>query len=165
MNSQERLNSQERADSLEKSNICERSNNRIKPEEQLTRLLRFCGKQLHHGLGGRCSQDRILMTINRSGRITQRELADGLGIQSGSMSEIIGKLEEKELICRIKNESDRRNLDIELTESGKEEARRVKIHREAVEKRLYSPLSAEEKEQLIGLLDKLASAWKQEEGR
>jgi len=133
--------------------------NEMELNERLTKLLRICGKKLHHGVGGKCSQERILMIVEQKGKITQRGLMDIIGIQSGSMSEIIAKVEERGFICRVKNQNDKRNLDIMLTEKGKAEAKRVRLHREEVQRKLYAPLSDEEKEQLIVLLNKLATVW------
>lgn len=131
-------------------------------EEQLTCMLRFCGKTLHHGMGGKCSQDRILLLLHRYGIITQRELMEITGLQSGSMSEVVGKIEESGFLRRVKNESDKRNVDVMLTEAGMQEAERVRKRRQALEAMLFSPLTAEEKRQLLALLDKLAGAWKQD---
>lgn len=132
-------------------------------EEQLTGLLRFCGKTLHHGMGGKCSQDRILMLLNRHGTVTQRELMDMTGVQSGSMSEVLGKIEEAGLLRRVKNETDKRNVDVMLTEAGIQEAARVRQRRAELEAALYESLSEEEKTQLIALLRKLADAWRADE--
>lgn len=133
------------------------------PEEQLTCLLRFCGKTLHHGMGGKCSQDRILMILDRHGTVTQRALMDMIGIQSGSMSEVLGKIEEAGLLSRVKHESDKRNVDVMLTEAGKEEAARVRQRRTELESILYAPLDEDEKRQLIVLLRKLKEAWQADE--
>lgn len=128
-------------------------------EEQLTGLLRFCGKTLHHGMGGKCSQDRILMLLDRHGTVTQRELMDMTGVQSGSMSEVLGKIEEAGLLRRVKNESDKRNVDVMLTEAGREEAARVRQRRAELEAILFETFREEEKLQLLALLKKLKEAW------
>lgn len=136
----------------------------MKPvEEQLTGLLRFCGKTLHHGMGGKCSQDRILMLLAHHGTVTQRELMDMIGIQSGSMSEVLGKIEEAGLLCRVKNEIDKRNVDVMLTEAGREAAAEVRQRRAALETILFERLSEEEKQQLLTLLKKLRNAWQADE--
>lgn len=130
-------------------------------EEQLTGMLRFCGKTLHHGMGGKCSQDRILLLLHRHGTVTQRELMDITGLQSGSMSEVVGKIEENGFLRREKNEADKRNVDVTLTEAGWLEAERVRKRRQELESMLFAPLSAAEQEQLLALLTKLTAAWKQ----
>ena len=132
-------------------------------EEQLTCLLRFCGKTLHHGMGGKCSQERVLIMVDRRGTVTQRELMDIIGIQSGSMSEVLGKMEEAGLLDRVKNEADKRNVDVMLTEAGKQEAALVRQRRAGLEALLFAPLEEAEKRQLITLLKKLTDAWRADE--
>ena len=132
-------------------------------EEQLTGLLRFCGKTLHHGMGGKCSQDRILMLLDRRGTVTQRELMDIIGIQSGSMSEVLGTMEEAGLLSRVKNEADKRNMDVMLTEAGREAATEVRQRRAALEIILFETFREDEKRQLLALLKKLKEAWQADE--
>ena len=47
------------------------------------------------------------------------ELQEILGIQAGSLSEILAKIEATGWITRQKNADDKRQIDISLTESGK----------------------------------------------
>ena len=84
----------------------------------------------------------------------QRELQDYLGIQPGSMSELIGKLEQKGLLQRVASEKDRRSRILMLTEQGRELTDAVKEEQE-----LFGILSEEEQGQLRALLTKLLEAW------
>ena len=84
----------------------------------------------------------------------QRELQDYLGIQPGSMSELIGKLEQKGLLQRVASEKDRRSRILMLTEQGREMTDAVKEEQE-----LFGILSEEEQGQLRALLTKLLAAW------
>lgn len=129
-------------------------------EEKITKLLRFCGRTLHQGMGGKCSQDRIIMILYKKGEMTQRDLTDIVGIKSGSMSEILGKIEERGLICRVKSEEDKRSVNIVLTKEGEREARAVREKRSAMEEKMYECLTEEEKICLTELLEKLADAWR-----
>lgn len=136
---------------------------KIPVEEQLTRLLRFCGKTLHHGMGGRVSQQRILAILYRHEVMPQRKLMDIIGIQSGSMSEILGKVEEQGLLIREKNSQDRRNIDIRLTPEGIAEAEKVFRERAELERHLFETLTEEEKFQLLALLEKVKDFWENDE--
>lgn len=140
-----------------------KENEHLTVEERLTRLLRFCGKTLHHGMGGRVSQQRILAILYRHPVMPQRELMNIIGIQSGSMSEVLGKIEEQGLLVREKNSRDKRNADIRLTEQGMREARRAFTERAKLEQHLFETLTEEEKAQLLGLLEKVKSAWEKDE--
>lgn len=136
--------------------------NELPLEERLTRLLRFCGKTLHHGMGGRVSQQRILAILYRHEVMPQRKLMDIIGIQSGSMSEILGKLEEQGLLAREKNMQDKRNVDIRLTSKGMAEAEQVFRERQEMEHYLFETLEEDEKLQLLTLLEKVKAAWEKD---
>ena len=91
--------------------------------------------------------------------MTQRELTERLGIQPGSASELVGKLERAGLVERTPSEQDRRTADVRLTEAGR--ARREQ--RAAAEERqrsgLFAALSDEEKQTLLSLLERLYADW------
>lgn len=121
--------------------------------------LRDIGQTMRRISEGKGSQRRILIVLAESGVITQRELTQRLGIQPGSASEVIGKLESAGLIARTPSEPDRRTSDIRLTPAGEAEAEDVRIQREARHQRMFSCLSETEKETLLGLLEKVNDAW------
>lgn len=113
-------------------------------------------RQLYEGKG---SQTRVLIVLGESGPITQRKLTELLGIQPGSASEVIGKLERAGLILRSPSRQDRRTVDISLTEEGTRqslEARQQRIRRHT---EMFECLSDEEKQQLLLLLSKLGDDW------
>ena len=89
--------------------------------------------------------------------MTQRQLTEKLGIQPGSVSEVIGKLERTGYVTRSENAEDRRTADIHLTQAGRERAE-VK---EQEKPELFSALSEEEKSQLLTLLERLRGDWQE----
>ena len=91
--------------------------------------------------------------------MTQKELQEYLGIQSGSMSEIILKLEGSGLICRMRDEKDRRKIKVQVTKAGKQLYEKEIKERMEEEKSLFNALSDEEQEQLEKLLNKLFEDW------
>lgn len=114
---------------------------------------------------GRGSQKRVLILIREAGgTITQRELTERLGIQPGSASELIGKLEKAGLIVRTVNETDRRTVDIVLSEAGSAAARQAAEDREKRHEEMFSCLSEEEKETLTALLEKINASWRERYG-
>lgn len=108
---------------------------------------------------GRGSQRRILIVLDETGTITQRELTERLGIQPGSASEVISKLESAGLVMRSPSETDRRTADISLTEKGKEQAEEAKRQRFQRHKEMFSVLSDEEKSRLLVLLERINQDW------
>lgn len=74
-----------------------------------------------YGVSG--SQIRCLHVIQRveikGGCINQKELETIFNVQKSSMSELLGTMEEKELIERVPNKIDSRIKNVTLTEKGK----------------------------------------------
>ena len=123
-------------------------------------LLRRCGHYLHHHWGcGRASQMRALHILEDCGEMTQRELQDRMGIQQGSLSELVKKLDEQSFITRTCSPTDRRQLLIRITEPGRQQSQllRERRNREAME--LAGALSEEEQQELRVLLSKLLNSW------
>lgn len=128
-------------------------------DHKLVMNLRDSGHMIRFLFEGKGSQKRILIILNEAGVITQRELTERLGIQPGSASEVIGKLEDAGFISRTPSESDRRTTDIQLTQSGKIKAEEAAQQRKLRHQEMFSCLSGEEKETLLSLMEKLNSYW------
>lgn len=109
---------------------------------------------------GKGNQRRILTLINEAGTISQRELTQRLDIQPGTASEFLGKMEEAGLIVRTPSEADRRTADIQLTPAGKVKAEEAAREREERHAQMFACLSGEEKDTLIGLLEKINGDWR-----
>lgn len=94
-------------------------------EDKLIWNLRDLGHTIRQLSEGKGSQKRILILLNRQGVMTQRALTERLGIQPGSASEVLGKLESAGLIERILSAEDRRTTEIRLTEAGRSSAQQA----------------------------------------
>ena len=100
---------------------------------------------------------RVLRLLDLGGgSLSQRELTELMDVQPGSLSELLGKMEARGLITRVRLEEDHRKVTVSLTDSGKERAARRGPGD------IFSVLDESEKEQLKALLAKLTAAW---EGR
>lgn len=121
--------------------------------------LRDLGHALRALSEGRGSQKRILILLLETGSITQRELTQRLGIQPGSASEVIAKLENAGLVTRRESEADHRTADIALTEEGKKHAEESKAKRTEQHGEMFSILSENERAQLLTLLEKVNRDW------
>ncbi len=109
---------------------------------------------------GKASQKRILIILNEADRITQRDLTERLGIQPGSASEILSKLEGAGLIVRTQNEADRRTTDICLTDAGRSLAEEALAQRQKRHEEMFSCLSEEEKQELLSMLERVCDDWR-----
>ncbi len=95
------------------------------------------------------------MRLNNHGPITQKELQDVLEISSGALSEILQKMEDGELILRTKCAEDKRQVNLSLTQQGREKALSVEEHYHRTLERTFECLNAEQKDQLeetLGIL-------------
>lgn len=120
---------------------------------------RDIGQTLRDISEGKGGQKRILIILKETGPVTQRELTQRLGIQPGSASEVIGKLETAGLIRRSVSAADRRTANILLTEEGMKEAEEAKRRRDARHEQMFSCISDDEKKELLVLLEKINRAW------
>ena len=125
--------------------------------------LRACGHFLHFNMGGKAGRKRVLATLLREGEISQRTLQDLLDIQSGSLSEILAKIEADGLLEKVKCGSDRRGYILRLTESGQALAKQVTACHEARVDKLLGCLSDDEQLALLAMLDKLTLHWSSDE--
>ncbi len=130
-------------------------------EEDLLGLLLRSSHFLHHRRGGRRGQGKILKILAEYPQISQKELQERLGIESGSMSELVIKLEHKGLITREKDESDKRMTTLRITELGLSLSKELEAEASSEEQSLLNGLSTEEQEQLKLLLTKLLSGWEE----
>lgn len=128
--------------------------------DKLILNLRDLGHMMRFLYEGKASQKRILIILNEVGRITQRDLTERLGIQPGSASEILSKLESAGLILRTQNETDRRTTDVCLTDAGRELAAEALAQRQKRHEEMFSCLSEKEKQELLSLLERVCADWR-----
>ena len=131
----------------------------METDNKLIMNLRDLGHMLRFLFEGKGSQKRILIILNETGEITQRKLTEKIGIQPGSASEVIGKLENAGLIKRSPSETDRRTTNVQLTETGRLQAEEAVEQRKTRHQEMFSCLSEEEKNTLLELLEKLNGDW------
>lgn len=125
----------------------------------LLHLLRQCSHRLHAS-GKYQGQGRLLVQLLESGTLTQRELVDITGRRSATLSEQLDNMDKAGYIARVKNEQDRRNVDVSLTPRGLEAAREAQNLRNERAHSLLAALTQEDKEQLFRLMSKLLCSWK-----
>ena len=128
-------------------------------DDKLAALFRELSNWERFRFDGKSSQNRILHLLAREGSMTQRELTERINIQSGSASEVLGKLERAGSIVRTPSEADRRTVDVRLTEQGQAQAdAQTEARRERTAQR-FAALDEGEKATLLALLEKLSQDW------
>jgi len=98
----------------------------------------------------------ILRLLGHSPGISQQELAGRLGMHASRLVSFIDAMEERGLVARQANESDRRIYSLQLTRAGREMLEAIGRVARAHDEAICAPLSEEERVQLGGLLKKLA---------
>ena len=131
-------------------------------DDKLSALLQELGFRRRFSADGKAGQARILRILSKHGPMSQRELTEKLGIQPGSASEILGKLEKAGLLQRQPDEGDRRTFTVSLTEEGTARAADSEKAQSADVHKAFSVLSDEEKETLLCLGEKLYRAWNEQ---
>lgn len=125
--------------------------------EELSQLLGKCGHFLFHRPERGRMQEKILNILIQQESITQKELQEKFSIKSGSISEIVTKLEDRKLVVRERDVNDKRCVILKATEKGRETAK-IFLNKEKG-KNLYTVLTKAEKETLKQLLKKLVDHW------
>lgn len=146
-----------------KKNFCEKERRKhyeaADKNGRLIMNLRDINHTMHSLYEGRGSQKRVLIMLLEADTITQSRLTERLGIQPGSASEVLAKLERSGLIVRTESADDRRTTDIALTEEGRRLAREAADQRRIRHEVMFSCLTEEEKSTLLDLLEKVNDDW------
>lgn len=136
----------------------------IKPEDRLVRFMQRMVKlrlaempRLDYDLS--FSQMEMLWFIKEAPNCRVQDIADGLGITPPTVSVALRRLEEAGWLERHPDPGDGRVTCSSLTEKSVEMLQRVQMAQNRGVERFLAGLTADEKEQLINLLEKaIASA-------
>lgn len=66
------------------------------------------------------TQERILMTIKNSINVSMVSISRSIGLEKGPFSQSVDKLEELNLVKRVRSINDKRQVYLELTDRGTE---------------------------------------------
>ena len=103
---------------------------------------------------GRYALLRILY-FSPENRLTQIEVANEMQVTSANVTFLVDGLEKDQLVRRVPSLTDRRTVNVELTDAGRLLAERIVPSMARFMGRLLEGFSEDEKHQLSGLLEKL----------
>jgi len=98
----------------------------------------------------------ILAVLDEHDRETQGEIADALGYDRGQLVGLLDELEDKGLVERQRDPADRRRQIVRPTAAGRRALAKARTLSERLDDEFLAPLDAGEREQLHGLLLRLA---------
>ncbi len=129
----------------------------------LLRLFRHCSHLQFHRYTRFHGQGRILMLLKKHETLTQKELVQITQNRSATLSEQLDAMEKNGWITKEKNSTDKRSINLCLTQEGQEMALEAEKEQLETANALFSILDETEKEQLYQLLEKLHSTWQNDE--
>lgn len=125
-------------------------NNDLAITLEIVDLIAKSGQFLHCQLGA--GRYKLLSILLENERIAQKQLQEMLSIRSGTISEIIAKLEAEGLVEKEKSLKDARKIMLHITSKGAAETKKVQCEFEnRVGQMLYGLSEAEKKNLLYGL--------------
>jgi len=101
------------------------------------------------------AQNHTIEIVGHEGAIKMVQLAEKLGVTTGTLTVSIDRLQEKDLLRRVPHESDRRSYLIELTEKGQEIFAQHHSHHLNLTREITSDLSEQEQTALYLSLRKM----------
>ncbi|MCD7756577.1 MAG: MarR family transcriptional regulator [Clostridiales bacterium] len=101
-------------------------------------------------------QEMILEAASQEGKpVSQRQLASQLSMSPQAMTDELGRLERKGYVTRSRSKDSLREPCVSLTKQGEERAAELRQIKNRQNAEFFKPLTEEEKETLLTLLDKL----------
>jgi DNA-binding MarR family transcriptional regulator len=96
------------------------------------------------GLGQ--AEAHVLAQLTGRNGVTANELHREFGHKRSTLTNVLDRLEQRQLIERFPNPKDRRSVMVRLTSAGREPAARVLAAREGLERELATRLTSEQLE-------------------
>lgn len=142
------------------------SDDRAQRVEELSRLLvEFYEKfsswehEVVRDKGLTLPQTHTLEILGAHGAMRMKELAERMGVTTGTLTLAVDRLEARKLVRRRPNETDRRSILVELTHQGEEHFHEHDALHGRLTADITSALDNEELESFATILRKLAKAF------
>jgi DNA-binding MarR family transcriptional regulator len=100
-------------------------------------------------------QPKILETLLIQDGRTSKEIGAYCALDKSTMTGLLKKMEKKGLILRKESETDKRSIEVYLTDYGRQQALRVQDVASQINTEALSCLNQKEQEELLFLLNKV----------
>ncbi len=101
---------------------------------------------------GDSSRARIMHRLDKEGPLSPSALRDGLGVTGPRITAVLNELEERGLIHRESDLTDRRSVSVSLTETGRQEVYRRKEQRRRKIEQLTERIGPDDTQALLRIL-------------
>lgn len=102
-------------------------------------------------------EPRILRYLNSHEGCIQREICDNCHLEPATVTNIMARMERDSLIKRQYESGSRRNLQVFLTQKGRESLQSVEQAHRIIEEECFSGFTSEEKEQAKLLIERICN--------
>ena len=136
-------------------------------------MLGFLFKQIHIAFEARCnknlqnynltqSQMDVLLYLKKheDSIVTQRDLEAGLRLKNPTVTGILNRLEEKNLVIREQNLNDKRSKIIKMTQKSRAVLKDAYLYIQQLEAQMLTGISEDERKQLSKFLCKILNNFK-----
>lgn len=127
---------------------------------ELLKLLNECAHYLHYKKPAYRGKSKVLHSLADEGAMPQNKLMKIMDVKAGSMSELLGKMENDGLIERKRDINDKRSVLVNITEHGIEQMEVFDEERKNHARETFEILGEDEKTQLADILQKMLNDWK-----
>ncbi len=111
------------------------------------------------GTGLSAAQIHTIEVLGNHPNLRMKELAEKIGVTTGTMTVMVDRLEAKGLVERKPHPEDRRSYVVDLTEKGRESFKSHHALHMKLTEDIASPLTKEERNALISGLEKLLAGF------
>jgi len=140
-----------------------------RPEDSVGYLMRLILNSMAHGIDAQLAGSDLtnaqwlpMLKLHQGHASTVAELARACNLDAGAMTRLLDRLEAKGLCKRIRSETDRRVVNIALTDTGREVAHGIPQVLCSVLNQHLTGLNADEFATLKGLLQRVLANTSQE---
>lgn len=121
------------------------------------RMHRLLDRRMAQG-GASLARTKLLMCVDKEGPIRATDIAELFGLAPRTVTEALDGLERAALVVRTPDPQDRRVKQIAITQEGRDAIRATEPLRIDLVERVFGKLSAEQCEQLDGIIGVLTEA-------
>jgi DNA-binding MarR family transcriptional regulator len=124
---------------------------------KILRSTELHGRELARAAGVTAAQIRVLQIVAEKSHATPKEISRRMGVSQPTMSSLLDRLESKSLVERHPSEVDRRQVDIVITEGGRDVIARAPDPLQQRYVKQFEALADWEQAMFVSVLERVAT--------